>query len=519
MAPVRRLSILSLKQGIYSATAVVLAATVLGKLLGLVRDILVARYYGASEQTDALYVALAIPGVIATSVGTSIGTGVVPLAAEIERNHGPGRLREFFLALVQATAALGVALAVALAILAVPLVQITAPRLNPSTAGLATTSLRILSVWCAGEILYFVVTGVFQSRKNFIAPALAGVAETAGVIAALALTASCSLPHALPLSWLGGMGLMAVGLGTAFALTFHYRPQPKLWSTEIKSLALLAVPLMAASACQSAYTLLDRFFAARLPEGSIAALNYGFLLITVPMYLLVVPGSTAALPFMAEMAAAGQPQGIHRMLEKFSRLAIVGLLPITAFTFVYAQDLVRLVYERGAFDYGDTLLTAAALKGFALAIFPWSCVTMLGRVFYAFKDAGSMILALLSGLAVKALLCVVLVERLSQFGVAFATSVGALVSLIVMTVRLRRKIGPPPRTALWKPLAGTVACTAACLGGLHLLETRGIQLWILWRGAAFVIVFLSLYLLLIPGEFSRFRSALANVVRGSQLRN
>jgi putative peptidoglycan lipid II flippase len=193
---------------------------------------------------------------------------------------------------------------------------------------------------------------------------------------------------------------------------------------------------------------------------------------------------------------------------------MVGIFPVIAFTYVYAIPIVQLVYERGAFGPWATQTTALAIQGLAVALLPLSMMTVLSKVFYAFEDALSVALCLFLGLAVKIGASYLLVSEFEVFGLAAATSLGALIAWTAMIVLLTRKLGPANRAPLYKPMACSLAATVGGLGVLFLLSRWDIPLPLLGSGCIFVATCLGIYMLLVPDDRRRLQEGVQALIKG-----
>ncbi|MHC4606621.1 MAG: murein biosynthesis integral membrane protein MurJ [Planctomycetota bacterium] len=499
---------LQLRQGIASATIIIILANVLSKVVALGRDILIAKYYGASDVTDAFYVALVLPALLASALGESFGNAVVPVSAEVRAKEGEDGARKFFAIFFQFSVLVALVCSAALALLAGPLVRVIAPGLADATADLAATGLVVMAFWSAGQILVLAITGIFHSRKNFLPPAVCQLLHSAGTIALIPVLFHMNVRQTLPFSWLGGNTLMTAVLLVLFIIAVRYRPVASIRSPHLRPAILLMIPIMIASMLHMMHVAIDRFFAASLPEGSIASLTYAFQLMNVPLYFAILPASQAVLPYLSDAAQAGDRARLEKILGKVTHICFVALVPVFAFTATHALPLIRLVYQRGAFDEVDALMTALALTGYAFAILPLAATVLLGRVYYALRDARTVVFCLSAFVAVKIGASLLLVGPLNVAGLALATALGTLTSVVLLVALLHRKLGGFRRRPLWGPIVGSVACSAAALGALHGLELAGAPLPTLAAGCLFVVLYPAFYLATVPGEMRRLRETL-----------
>ena len=460
--------------GKLAATAVVLAGlSILGKLVGLVRAMVVAAVFGAGPDLDAFLIAVTVPdllSVIAHFVALNLFLPV--FLAETRRS--PAGANDLAAAFWERSLLVLGLLGIALALAAEPVVRALAPDLDPATRGKAVLALRVLSVVVLVRGLDGILRAILHARRRFAVPMLAQVAVGVAFIACVlalasrwplgSLTVGTAVGNAMPV-----LILLPIAMGVVPGLVrTSWRRHPGLGEIRRKLPFLVAIESAALL-----LPLVDRSLASRmLGEGAISALEFGRVLVEAPYSLVAV---TLAVPFFTEfsdLAAAGDREAFRAVFRRAVRGVVGVLLPVAVLVVVRAEPLVGALFERGAFDREDTVLTAQALVAYAIGL-PFIGVSALGlHGSYAAGILRRLTVARATALAVKILLSVLLLRPLGHVGLALGTSAFFVVVTVLLTSRLAggwRGLIPDPLGLLLAVALGA----GSAWGAGYLLEALG----------------------------------------------
>lgn len=492
------------RQGLLSGALILMAAAAFIKLLSLVRDVLVAALYGADARTDSFYVAMAVCMVLSQGVGGALGMSFVPLHGEVSAK-GPDEERRFTHAFFQAGLLLALATGAIVALLAEPIVRLVAPGLADDDLGRTVAALRILSLWLGSQILHLLLNGVFEARRTFLVTAIFGALNMALVVLLVLVTAGMAFSQPLAWAWAGGMTLMMIAFAAVFLIRTRYRPTSFGALRGISATVRFALPLTAVGTLLNLPPLLDRWWASGLPEGSSSAVAYAFFLFNVPVYFLVEPLSRATLPFLSDLAREPGRAGLAEALRRVTPLACLLVAPLSAFSALESESLVRLVFERRAFDARDSEMTSVAFSSLVPGMMALALTTIFAQVFTAMRRSKSLMAALAAGVGVKVALSSALVGTWGVLGLGVATACGYAASLLALGIALRAALGGAAGRTEWAPLLHSVAATALALGAVSALRSVAVPGGVVTRGILFLGIYLGL-LMSLPG-------ARANLVR------
>ncbi|MDQ0473724.1 murein biosynthesis integral membrane protein MurJ [Labrys wisconsinensis] len=403
-------------------------ATLASRVLGFVRDVMVAAALGAGPAADAFVVAFRIPGLLRRLFAEgAFNTAFVPLHGEAAA-RGEGRL---FAEEVFAAVAAGFLLVTALALLAMPLlVALVAPGFarDGGSVELAVALSRITFPYCLATALMVVASAVLNVHGRFTAsayaPALINVVTIAALLAAPHLGWTGQEAAARVLAWavlIGGLaqcGLVLMALRRAgLGLTLR---RPRL-TPAVRRFLVLALPGVAAAGITQVNAFVGLVVASPEP-GAVAWLYYADRVYQLPLGIVAVAIGVALLPDIVRHSAAGDAAGERHALSRAAEFAAVLSLPAALALMVAATPIVAVLFERGAFGPGDSAATAAALAGFAAGLPAFVAARLLQPLFFARTRMRLPFLVALAGVAADIGLSVALFPSLHQVGIAAAAA-------------------------------------------------------------------------------------------------
>jgi len=352
------------------AAFLIVVGTVLSRIFGLVRETVIAYQFGATAQTDAFLVASIIPMTISGMLAGAVTVALIPVFTEYRLKSGEEEAWTIVGAVINLTA-LALAAAAVLYLLAAPLlIPLLAPGLAPETTALAVQLSRLLAPVLIFTGLVGIATAVLNAYRHFTYPAFAGLLQNFGLIGGALLLGG--------LMGISGLALGAVAGSAAYLLALlvplasrknYYRPTLKgLSHPGVKKIGLLLLPFIASSAAGQINLLVDRILASGLAEGSISALNFAVRVMHLPLGIFAAAAATAAYPFLAEQAAGAHANDLRRTFSEGLRLLWFIVFPLSVGLMLLSEPIVRLLFERGAFDARATQMTAVALFYYSLGI-------------------------------------------------------------------------------------------------------------------------------------------------------
>lgn len=433
-----------------------------GKILGFLREMVIAREFGATMVTDAFRASQTIPALLFAAIGAALTTTIIPVFTRVRADQGEAAANRFANNLLTALAALCAAL-VLLGMLAAPLlVRLVVPGFRGARYALTVNLTRIMMAALLWVMLTSLLTGLLQARRRFLAPALNALPLNIIVIGGTLLLSRRLGGRALAYSFvLGSLAQFLWLLPPLWRAGFRPRPFLALSDPGLRRVAVLTLPVLLGTAIQQINVIFDRTFASHLPTGSISVLEYANRLDGLVLNVVIGAVATVAYPSLAEAAAGGDPVHLRATFAKAMRGVNFLVVPLTAGLIALSGPVTRFVYERGAFTPADTARTAQALIFLSVGLLAYGMREITARTFFSLQDTRTPMIngayTVLINLALLTLLVPVL--KLGVPGMAAATSASGLLGTGMLLWRLRRKTGILDGRAV--ALAFLRACLAA----------------------------------------------------------
>jgi len=465
----------SAERGVVRAAVVVGAATLTSRVLGFLRDLVVAQVFGAGPATDAFFVAFRLPNLLRRLVAEgALSSAFIPVFTEYLTTRSRAELIRMFRAVAGAMIVVLAALTVAGVLGAPLLVRVMAPGFfaDSATGTLTVRLTRLMFPYLFFVGLGALAMGMLNAHRHFVTPALAPVMLNLAIIGAVFGVA----PHlAEPVFGLavgvlvGGLGQLVIQLPALARRGLLVAPSLDRHHPAVTRIVRLMTPVALGQSATQLNILVDTVIASFLVGGSVSYLYYADRLVEFPLGVFGIAIATAVLPTLAEQAAGGNPQALRATLSFALRLAAVISLPAAVGLLVLREPLVRVLYQRGEFGPVETAQTAWALGFYALGLVGFASVKIGAQAFYALGDTRTPVKIAVGAMALNSVLAVSLAFPLRHGGLALATSCSASANALALAWLLRRRLGPAAPSAArgarrgWTRIAAASSVLAAAL--------------------------------------------------------
>lgn len=426
---------------VFKAAGVISVVTVASRLLGYLRDALLAARFGATYLTDAYVVAQDLPASLYSAVGAALVTVFIPVYRESIQKRGEEaawRLVNTVLNLTLLISAVLLLFGLGLAPLYIPLLV---PGLPEEPTALAISLTRTMLPMLLFMGMGGVASAVLNANRRFTPPAMVGMVNNLPVVLMLLLVSQAWQIHWV--AWAVVFGAVAGALMQMPFLPklgFRYRPQIDWRDPGLVQVARLILPVLVTTVVIQFQDFVDRFLASNLAEGSISALNYAVKVNSLPYGVVGAAISTVLYPSLAEHAAGERIADLRQTITTGMRSIAFVLLPMALGLLVFREEIVKIIFERGAFDLNATEATAFALQFYSLGILFFGWQDFLLRCFFSLQDTRtpmqSSILLVVLTVAFK----VMLVGPLAHGGLALGSTLAAALSVLFLLWQLRRRL-------------------------------------------------------------------------------
>lgn len=433
------------KYKIAKYAGIVIIATIFCRILGLGREIVISNRFGAGIETDAFFIAFMIPNLLRSFLGEgALNSAFIPIFAEYLTNHDRKKA-EYFASNVLNILILILIIVVALGIWGAPLlINIIAIgfKSNIYKYELAVNLTRIIFPYIGFVAVAALFMGILNSYNHFLIPALAPAMLNISVIM-FAITLSFKY-GIYSIAWgviLGGLGQALIQTPALIREKIKYSFVVDFNDPGVKKLLKLLVPAMIGLAITQINVVVDRTIASTLIDGSISALYYANRLVQFPLGAFGIAISIAIFPTLAKQAAKNNITEFKKSLLFGLRMLLFITVPSAVGLIVLKDSLIRLIYEHGIFSRAAANMAASALFYYSIGLFAYACVRLITMSFYALKDTKTPVKIGIYIVFLNIALDFILIRYLAHSGLALATSVAAILNLIILVKVLQDKIG------------------------------------------------------------------------------
>ncbi|MFC1632677.1 murein biosynthesis integral membrane protein MurJ [Patescibacteria group bacterium] len=428
---------------ILSAAVIIGVSSLASRLLGLVRDRILADSFGAGQLLDAYYAAFRIPDfVFNILVAGTIAAAFIPVFSKLYNKVNRDKAWQLTNSVLTVIGICLMGLGVALYFVAPYVARYITPGFDPETINMMIWMTRIMLLSPVIFGISSIIGSVLNALQRFVAYAIAPIFYNLGII----VGALWFVPLWGPLGLAYGVVLGAIlhlliqipsMAGTGWRFKFQLgRDLP-----ETKKVAKLMLPRIIGGAATQINLIVSTGVASTLVIGSVAVFNFANNLQSFPLGIFGISFSVAAFPAMAHAVARARNSEFVEKLSKTFRQVLYLIVPASIFIILLRAQIVRLILGTGAFDWEDTVLTAATLGFFAVSLFAQSTIPLLAKAFYALHDTRTPVIVSIFSMVLNVILTVVLGKTMGVEGIALAFSIAAGLNMLFLLGLLRMRAG------------------------------------------------------------------------------
>lgn len=473
------------------STATVGSATMLSRILGFVRDVVLARMFGASGETDAFFLAFRIPNFMRRLFAEgSFSLAFVPVLSEYKANGDRAALRDLIDHVTGTLAAILLVLT-AVGVFAAPLVlAVFAPGWladDRPEFTLSAEMLRITFPYIMLISLTALAGGILNTFERFLVPALTPVLLNISLLAAALLLSSHLEVPVMALAWgvlVAGFAQLLLQVPALMRLGLLPRPRWGWHHPGVRRIMKLMIPTLFGSSVAQVNLLFDSIIATFLITGSVSWLYYSDRLLEFPLGVLGIALATVILPSLSQKHASASKAEFSATLDWALRLALIITVPAAVGLAILAEPILITLFQYDAFDPHDVHMSALSLIAYSVGLPAFIAVKVLAPGYYARQDTRTpvkiAIAAMVSNMALNLLFVGLLLHNDFEgphAGLALASSAAAYLNAILLYRGLRkREVFIPERGWLRLWVAVILACVT--MGTLLLFMTHDSATWL-----------------------------------------
>ncbi|MDD4599651.1 MAG: murein biosynthesis integral membrane protein MurJ [Negativicutes bacterium] len=423
------------------ATILITGVSSLGKLLGFLREVAYAKYFGATSLMDAFVVANMIPITFGGILQIGMITAFIPIYSQYVSQNRINDARNLINTLITTLVLILTAICSISFLSAETIIKIISPGFNQETVSMAASLFQILLPIVVMSALLGVFSAVQQAEEEFFFPPFAGLVYNFSVIAflvafhsyfdiqAIAMAVSLGVLLQVMIQWIG---LRRIGIRLKFNIDIKNEGVIRVFS--------LAIPLGLWASVDYLNLFTVRILASSLPEGSISALSYANGLNTATVAMLIIPFLTVLYPRLSTLYFSGDEKKYLNTLSLAIRMILFIMIPLMAYLILFSKPIIQILFERGAFTPQATALTVTALQFFTLGLLGTGIIELLNRAFYAQQDTKTPVIVSFIIVSVNLCMGIILINYLSHGGLALANSIANSIGMLILVIILKRRM-------------------------------------------------------------------------------
>ena len=414
---------------------------VFSKLIGMIRDVVLANYFGTTNVSDAYLIASSVPVLLFYFIGHSLSTAYIPMYIRVKTIENEGKAQKFTDNLLTIALLLSTFIVIILLLFPRGVVKLFAYGFDTATANIATRLIRISAPSIYLMSIVQIYGGYLNANKNFLPPALISLPRNFAIVVSIVLAASL------------GTDLMGWGLLASYFLEFffllpfvlkkgyRYKPFISFKDENIKQTLYIVLPILVGMCVGQVNKIIDRSMASTIINGGISALSYASILNNAVQEVLVTGIITILFSNCAELVAKGENEKVRQKLSLTVNRMIFLIVPASIGIIVLAEPIVSLVLCRGSFNQESLKMTAGALRCYTVGLLFLALRDTFVKVFYAYKKTKITTAISIISILLNIVLNIVLSKIGGINGLAIATSISAIVNCLVLYIYLKKELG------------------------------------------------------------------------------
>lgn len=423
------------------ATLGLMMVTMLSKILGFAREMVLTYTYGAGMVADSYITAMSIPGVLFTTIGSAIGTTLIPLYFEIKNSQDEVKSKEFLNNVLNIVLIISILISLLGFIFAKSLVKVFAIGFVGQKLELTITFTKIIIFGIIFIGLSSLMKGWLQINDKFAISGIVGLPYNIIIIISIVISSITDVKLLAIGGLLAVCSQFLIQLPFAIRSGYTYKFKININDVYIKKMLVMILPVFIGVGVNQLNTIVDKSLASTLGDGIPTVLNSANRLNGFVMAMFVTTIAAVIYPKLAKGFNENNMEKFAALITKYVNCIIILILPISIGAIVLATPVVRIVFERGKFDSSDTYLTAIALIFYSIGMIGFSLREILGRVFYSLQDTKTPMKNGAVAMIMNIILNIILVQYMGHAGIAFATSISSIVCIILLFKSLQKKIG------------------------------------------------------------------------------
>ncbi len=455
---------------IISSVLLITVISSFGKILGLIRESILALHFGASGSTDAFKIAFSIPDIFIAIFSAAIAQTFIPVYSDYIKAGNKRKTQNFLNSVFTSISIVSIAIVVIGIIASRMIVNIIAPGFDGETKQAAALMTSIMFPGAIFMILANLSSAYLQAHEKYFSSSLMWYSYNICIILGLAVFKGYGIKVAAYGAALGFVGMLLIQLPSMLKQGFKFRPVIDFKNEGYLKIRQLVVPVLISSAFNQVYLIINRILGSNLSAGSISALDYAGRVGILVNTIIVVSIVNVIYPRLAKLESS--PEKFRLLFSRTMWLISVIMLPLVSLMFIFRGQIIYILFQRGAFTGKDTEITAAILGFLSLSIVGIAYREILNRAFFSLKDTRTPMINGIITILINIALNLIFIGFMGVYGLALGTSAASVISALMLFLRLRKKLGHINGRAIAGGFAKAVLASTGMSVFVYLLKSE-----------------------------------------------
>lgn len=423
----------------FKSSLLVMIINMLSRILGLVREILIGSFFGATGMTDAYFGAFKISNFFTQLLGEgALGSVFIPLYNEKRELEGKDKADDLIFSVLNLVFAFSTTVSIFMIFFSEYMLKIFVGFKDEARFNVANNLLKIMAFYFLFISLSGIVSAVLNNFKKFVISTSTALVFNLTIICGVLLFGKKYGIYGLGVSvLLSGLFQLLMQLPQFFMIVKRYKLIFDIKDKYIREMFLLMIPTLIGIFGYQINEMIDTRFAAALTAGTVSALNYSSRLYLLPIGVFAISLSVVIFPNLSQAAVKKQMNVVKSQIERGLNMLAFFVIPSQIVLIFYSKEIVSLIYKRGAFSEDMIVVTSQALTFYSVGLLFFSTIHLLTRSHYVFKDRKRPVISSFVGIGINIALDFLLYKQYKHMGLTFATSTAAMVNYLILLLSLK----------------------------------------------------------------------------------
>lgn len=430
-----------MKKTLFKSAIVLSILTIIGKLIGFIRVMVIAYIFGADGETDAYYLANGLVSNILYALSTAIAVSFLPIYIEKKVIHGENSSSEYTSKVITVLSVLAVGVSIVVCILAPALAKISAPGYEVEHLNQVILYLRVLAIGIIFSLVTSLLKSILDAEKIYGYGAFSGIVYSMVTIATVIFFYKSWGIMSLVISAPAAYFIQYIFLNVRIRKCVRITPRFDLHDKDLMMLIKVSLPVLLSNATVEINQLLDRMLASHFEAGAVSALSYSANLDDMVISIISSTLITIWFTEFSNNSAKKDIDALKQGLRKGISILCLILLPIALIAVMYGKDIVMVVYGRGGFGEKAIWLTTVGITIYAMGWITVSIEKLCTKLFFSLNDTKIPMRISICVVLTNALMSILLVQSIGFAGIVLGTVIAELLAVVLNLVLLHKKIG------------------------------------------------------------------------------